>query len=134
MHILIADDDPGTRLIVAAAVERLGHACTVAEDGVEAWLRCGPRPTSSSPTGRCPGMDGTELTRRIRSQDAVPYPYVIILTARADQAHALHAMEAGADDLVFKPLAARRSSACSSAPRGSPRSTAACIATRARTR
>ena len=52
-----------------------------------------------------PGMDGTELTRRIRSQDAVPYPYVIILTARADHDHALHAMEAGADDLVFKPLA-----------------------------
>jgi CheY-like chemotaxis protein len=25
MHILIADDDPGTRLVVAAAVERLGH-------------------------------------------------------------------------------------------------------------
>ena len=49
-------------------------------------------------------MDGTELTRRIRSQGAVPYPYVIILTARADQDHALHAMEAGADDLVFKPL------------------------------
>src|SRR6185436_15057425 len=51
-----------------------------------------------------PGMDGTELTRRIRSQDAVPYPYVIILTARADHDHALHAMEAGADDVVFKPL------------------------------
>jgi two-component system chemotaxis response regulator CheY len=39
MHILIADDDPGTRLIVAAAVERLGHECTVAEDGAEAWRR-----------------------------------------------------------------------------------------------
>jgi two-component system chemotaxis response regulator CheY len=106
MHILIADDDPGTRLIVAAAVERLGHDCTVAEDGAEAWRRfAGTAPDVVITDWEMPGMDGTELTRRIRSQDAVPYPYVIILTARADHDHALHAMEAGADDLVFKPLA-----------------------------
>ena len=37
MHILIADDDPGTRLLVSAAVEGLGHRCTVAEDGEDAW-------------------------------------------------------------------------------------------------
>ena len=105
MHILIADDDPGTRLIVAAAVERLGHECTVAEDGAEAWLRFAETaPDVVITDWEMPGMDGTELTRRIRSQGAVPYPYVIILTARADQDHALHAMEAGADDLVFKPL------------------------------
>jgi diguanylate cyclase (GGDEF)-like protein len=106
MHILIADDDPGTRLVVAAAVERLGHACTVAADGEEAWRRfVETAPDVVITDWEMPGMDGTELTRRIRSQDAVPYPYVIILTARADQDHALHAMEAGADDLVFKPLA-----------------------------
>jgi len=106
MHILIADDDPGTRLIVAAAVERLGHECTVAEDGAEAWRRFAKTaPDVVITDWEMPGIDGTELTRRIRSQDAVPYPDVIILTARADQDHALHAMEAGADDLVFKPLA-----------------------------
>jgi diguanylate cyclase (GGDEF)-like protein len=105
MHILIADDDPGTRLIVAAAVERLGHECTVAENGAEAWRRFGEvRPDVVITDWEMPGMDGTELTRRIRSQVDVPYPYVIVLTARAGQEHALNAMEAGADDLVFKPL------------------------------
>src|SRR4051794_36084023 len=105
MHILIADDDPGTRLIVAAAVERLGHACTVAENGEEAWRRFRDvAPDLVITDGERPGMDGTELTRRIRSQADVPYPYVIILTARADQDNARHAMEAGADDIVFKPL------------------------------
>jgi two-component system chemotaxis response regulator CheY len=105
MHILIADDDPGTRLIVTAAVERLGHTCTVVEDGVEAWERFGTAaPDVVITDWDMPGLDGTELTRRIRSQVEVAYPYVIILTARAEQADALHAMEAGADDLVFKPL------------------------------
>ena len=47
MHVLIADDDPGTRLLVSAAVERLGHRCTVAEDGDEAWRAYqDDRPTS----------------------------------------------------------------------------------------
>ena len=47
MHILIADDDPGTRLIVTAAVERLGHECTVAEDGARRGSASArPRPTS----------------------------------------------------------------------------------------
>jgi diguanylate cyclase (GGDEF)-like protein len=105
MHILIADDDPGTRMIVAAAVERLGHECTVAEDGAEAWRRFRETaPDVVITDWDMPGMDGTELTRRIRAQAEVPYPYVIVLTARAGQDDALHAMEAGADDLVFKPL------------------------------
>src|SRR4051812_31907351 len=105
MHILIADDDPGTRLVVAAAVERLGHEYTVAEDGAQAWQRFREvAPDVVITDWEMPELDGTELTRRIRRQVDVPYPYVIVLTARADQDHALHTMEAGADDLVFKPL------------------------------
>jgi diguanylate cyclase (GGDEF)-like protein len=105
MHILIADDDPGTRLVVAAAVERLGHECTIAEDGTQAWERFQEvEPDVVITDCEMPGIDGTELTRRIRSQGEVSYPYVIVLTARADQHHALRTMEAGADDLVFKPL------------------------------
>jgi CheY-like chemotaxis protein len=33
VDVLIADDDAGTRLLLRSAVERLGHRCTVAEDG-----------------------------------------------------------------------------------------------------
>src|SRR3954469_9510365 len=105
MHILIADDDPGTRLLVSAAVERLGHECTLAEDGAQGWQRFAEvAPDVVITDWEMPRMDGAELTRRIRARADVPYPYVIVLTARADQDHALHAMEAGADDIVFKPL------------------------------
>jgi diguanylate cyclase (GGDEF)-like protein len=104
MHVLIADDDPGTRLLVRTAVERLGHTCTDAEDGAVAWRRfqaSGPEVVITD--WDMPGMDGTSLARAIRAVDAGPYTYVIVLTGAADEAAARAAMEAGADDLMNKP-------------------------------
>jgi CheY-like chemotaxis protein len=67
MHILIADDDPGTRLTVCAAVERLGHRCTVAEDGESAWRAYQADPPDAVITDwQMPGMDGTALVQAIR--------------------------------------------------------------------
>ena len=51
-----------------------------------------------------PGLDGTQLTRRIRGRHDVPYPYIMVLTGRADAESARATMEAGADDLIIKPL------------------------------
>ncbi len=51
-----------------------------------------------------PGLDGTALARAIRAAPDMPYAYVIVLTGRADEAAAREAMQAGADDLVIKPL------------------------------
>ena len=39
MKILIVDDEAGTRLMVATAVERLGHRALQAADGDEGWRR-----------------------------------------------------------------------------------------------
>jgi DNA-binding response OmpR family regulator len=37
MNVLIAEDDAMTRLMLQRAVEHHGHACLVAQDGLEAW-------------------------------------------------------------------------------------------------
>lgn len=105
LHVLIADDDPVSRFVVRATVERLGHVCTVAHDGEEA-LRIfeRERPAALITDWRMPGLDGTALTRRVREQGADGYTYVIVLTGEADQEAARLAMEAGADDLLVKPL------------------------------
>jgi diguanylate cyclase (GGDEF)-like protein len=105
MHILIADDDPGTRLTVSAAVERLGHRCTVTEDG-EAALRAylAEPPDAVITDWQMPGMDGTALVEAIRAQSAGHYSYVMVLTGVADEESARATMEAGADDLLLKPL------------------------------
>ena len=105
MHILIADDDPGTRLTVCAAVERLGHRCTVTEDGESAWRAYQADPPDAVITDwQMPGMDGTALVQAIRGQGDGNYSYVMVLTGVADEESARATMEAGADDLLLKPL------------------------------
>ena len=105
MHILIADDEPTSRLLVTAAVQRLGHRATIVEDGADAWARfVDLEPDVVITDWDMPGMDGTELTSRIRGRHDVPYPYIMVLTGRADAESARATMEAGADDLIIKPL------------------------------
>jgi diguanylate cyclase (GGDEF)-like protein len=105
MDVLIADDDAGTRLLVTAAVEQLGHRCTVAEDGTEAWRRYRDElPDVVITDWQMPGMDGTALAKAIRSHGGSPYAYVVVLTGAADETAARMSMEAGADDLLLKPL------------------------------
>jgi len=105
MHILIADDDPGTRLLVSAAVEGLGHRCTVAEDGDDAWRAYQADPPDAVITDwQMPGMDGTALVRAIRGDGDGRYAYVMVLTGAADEDAARVTMQAGADDLLAKPL------------------------------
>jgi diguanylate cyclase (GGDEF)-like protein len=105
MHVLIADDDAGTRLLVSTAVEQLGHRCTLAEDGSDAWRRYRDElPDVVITDWQMPGMDGAALAKAIRSHSGSPYAYVVVLTGAADETAARLTMEAGADDLLLKPL------------------------------
>jgi diguanylate cyclase (GGDEF)-like protein len=106
MHILIADHDPSARLLVSTSVQSLGHACTVADDGADAWRLFQRIAPDAVITGwDLPGLDGgRELIRRIREQRDVPYPIVLALTDRTDEEAARRAMQAGADEIAGKPL------------------------------
>src|SRR3954449_7193094 len=104
MRVLIADDEPGTRLLVTVAVQRLGHEAIGAADGAEAWERyCEQRPEVLITDWDMPGLDGTALVRRLRARASAPYAYVLVLTGVAGE-EARAVMEAGADDLIAKPL------------------------------
>src|SRR6185503_4177215 len=51
-----------------------------------------------------PGLDGIELTRKLRESGRSDYAYVIMLTAKSDKEHVVAGMNAGADDFLSKPF------------------------------
>jgi two-component system cell cycle response regulator len=106
LKVLIAEDDPEFRQILAAAVRQLGHSCAVAGDGLEAWeMHQLNRADVILSDWKMPTMDGLNLCRKIRSTDPPhSYTHVILLTGQNDKAHFVEGMEAGADDYLTKPL------------------------------
>ena len=105
LRVLVADDDASCRLVVQAAVERLGHECRVATDGDQAWkLFQEARPDVLITDWMMPGLDGPELCRRARQHKADGYTYIILATALGDHENVIEGMEAGADDYLTKPI------------------------------
>jgi DNA-binding response OmpR family regulator len=51
-----------------------------------------------------PKIDGYEVTRRLRREDATRAMPVILLTSRAQEADVARGFEAGADDYIRKPF------------------------------
>ena len=103
MKILIVDDEPGTRLMVATAVERLGHDAVQAEDGEEGWrVFAAERPEVVITDWAMPGLDGTGLVARIRAVEG-GYTYLMLLSGRVDEGASREAVRAGADDVLAKP-------------------------------
>ncbi|WP_131739734.1 response regulator transcription factor [Actinomadura roseirufa] len=103
--ILFVEDDPSARTALELALTRLGHSVTsraTGEDGLAA-LRA-RRPEIALLDVMLPGVDGIEVCRRIRRDDALP---VILLTARGDDLDVVLGLEAGADDYVVKPVEPR---------------------------
>jgi len=105
MHVLVADDDVTCRLVLQTTVEKLGHHCTVAVDGVDAWSKF----STTSPDvlitdWMMPGLDGPELCRRVRDRTDGGYTYVVLATSLGQHEHVLEGMESGADDYLTKPI------------------------------
>ncbi|GAC1574921.1 MAG: diguanylate cyclase [Candidatus Dormibacteria bacterium] len=103
--MLVADDDPGSRLVAQATVEGLGHECASAPDGGAAWTLFEESPPDVLLTDwMMPGLDGLELCRRIRALPGDRYTYIILITSMSDRGNVLAGMQAGVDDYLTKPL------------------------------
>lgn len=105
MRILVADDEPVIRMILARALTQWGHEVVTAEDGDQAWSLYEREPFRMVITDwMMPGLDGIDLTRRIRSAPDSGYTYMVLLTARTGTASLVEGMDAGADDFMVKPF------------------------------
>lgn len=79
--------------------------CLTAEDGEQAWeLYAHHSPDVLITDWMMPRLDGTELCRRVRSDEGARYTYIVLLTTLAAGDDLLAGIEAGADDYLIKPL------------------------------
>ncbi|GAA5118071.1 response regulator [Luteolibacter yonseiensis] len=101
--VLIADDEPDIRRFLRMQLEDVD--VIEASDGAEALeLARLRRPQLALLDHMMPEMDGVEVCRRIRENHSTRSVAVIILTARADEATKLSALQAGANDFLTKPF------------------------------
>lgn len=106
MKVLIADDDPMSLLYLEDALQEWGYDVTTASDGQDACdiLQQPDAPMLAIIDWMMPGMDGTEVCRRIRETVLDRYVYLIMLTSRNETEYVVEAMNAGADDFISKPF------------------------------
>jgi len=103
--VVIADDDATQRTLAAAVVRRLGCKPLVASDGLMALQLLRDSGASILVCDlEMPGLDGHQLTRRVRQLDLGRYIHIIMLTGHDQVEERRRALEAGVDDFMTKPL------------------------------
>jgi DNA-binding response OmpR family regulator len=103
--VLVVDDEPIVREVVARYLRRDGFRTLEAGDGLKAReLVERDEPSLVVLDVMLPGMDGLALCRWIRARSDLP---VILLTARGEEADRIVGLELGADDYITKPFSPR---------------------------
>lgn len=106
MRVLIADDDPISRLALETKLTECGYEVVGCGNGTEA-LRVmeGPdAPQLAILDWIMPDLDGLSVCREIRKRGREAYVYVLMLTVRDRKQDLIVALEAGADDYLTKPF------------------------------
>ena len=107
-HILIVEDEPAIRDMLAYALRKGDYAPLLAADAREAQERIAERvPDLILLDWMLPGTSGLELARRWRREDLTRDIPIIMLTARGEENDRVGGLEAGVDDYVVKPFSAR---------------------------
>lgn len=104
-RILVVDDDPVmlkllSKYLTAEQYEVL--SCASGEEALHILHREGPAILLSD--WSMPGINGLDLCRAIRSNEAIGFVYIIMVTAQSDKECVVQALEAGANDFIAKPF------------------------------
>ena len=105
-RILIAEDDPLSRRLLEAFLNKWGYEVIAAENGAKAaeLLEGDNCPALAILDWMMPGMEGPEICKRVRALTDRPYTYILLLTARTQKEDLLRGLESGADDYLTKPF------------------------------
>ena len=105
--ILVVDDEPNIRRLVADVLTVEGYEVEAVADGYAALAAIeARRPDCVVLDVMMPGIDGHEVLQRIRAAEHGPDLPVVMLTAAADDAQQWQAWTEGVDYFLAKPFEA----------------------------
>jgi two-component system phosphate regulon response regulator PhoB len=106
--ILIVDDEEDILELVRFHLSREGYEVRCAETGEQGWHQIKTQPIGLLIVDlMLPGMDGLEVTRRLKNDPQTRTIPVIMLSAKGEEADIVTGLELGADDYVTKPFSPR---------------------------
>ncbi len=108
-RVVIADDDPDIRALVAIAVARANFEIVAsAEDGTQAYAAIlEHRPDLVVLDVSMPGMTGLEVARLVRADRAFDGTMIVMLSAAVDPKSREAGLDAGAAHFLSKPFSPR---------------------------
>jgi serine/threonine protein kinase len=106
MKVLVADDDPVWRKLLARRLEQWGYEVVTAEDGEQAWraLQAHHGPRIAIIDWQMPVVDGLSICSRLKRSLKVTFTYIIMLTGRDAKEDTILGLRAGADEYLTKPV------------------------------
>ena len=106
-RLLLVEDDPACGNFLREILLP-DYEVDLATDGEQGWeSACHTPPDLVLSDVRLPGLDGLTLTRRLRMAASTARVPIILLTTSNDAEIRWQGLEAGADDLLFKPFRVR---------------------------
>lgn len=103
-HVLVVEDEPAQREVLAYNLESEGFSVEKAENGDDALLFVDEAtPDVIVLDWMLPGVSGIEICRRLKSRTETRDIPIIMLSARSEDVDRVRGLETGADDYVVKP-------------------------------
>ncbi len=106
--ILIIEDDPDIVELLQYSLEREGYPVLTAADGETGVLEATRRkPGAILLDLMLPGVDGLEVCRRLKREEATRSIPILMVTAKGEETDVVTGLELGADDYIPKPFSPR---------------------------
>jgi two-component system phosphate regulon response regulator PhoB len=104
LQVLLVEDEPAQREVLAYNLEAEGYAVRRAENGEEAMMLIDEAaPDLIILDWMMPLLSGIEVCRRVKTRPETRDIPVIMLSARSEEVDAVRGLDTGADDYVIKP-------------------------------
>ena len=108
INVLVVDDESAIREMIRFALGRSGMKVRCAADGLEALTKISEEtPDILLLDWMMPGINGLELTRRLRRNSQTAEIPIIMLTAKVSEDDKVAGLNAGTDDYIIKPFSPR---------------------------